>query len=214
MALTAAEQAELDRLKARQARAQSYNPTEGMSALDKGLAGMGKAFVDTGRGIGQLAGIVSDEQIAESRRLDEPLMNTTPGMVGNIAGHMAQLPAGGSTLKGALGLGAGYSALQPGSMEERAINAGLGGAAGGLGQIAGQGISHILKPGRKTLPQAQTLMGADIPLSPADQTGSRVLHFAKRNYNTMGDELVCTDPMTGAKLWSTKLKGKLSCKQV
>lgn len=39
--------------------------------------------------------------------------------------------------------------------------------------------------------------------------GSRVLHFNKRNFNTMGDELVCTDPVSGAKLWSTKIKGNV-----
>jgi len=39
--------------------------------------------------------------------------------------------------------------------------------------------------------------------------GSRVLHFNKRNFNTMGDELVCTDPESGAKLWSTKIKGSV-----
>lgn len=162
-----------------------YSPTEG--GMDNALAGMGKAFVDTGRGVGQLAGVVSDEQIAESRRLDEPLMDTTGGFVGNMAGHMAQLPVGGASLKGAVGLGAGYSALQPGSLEERAMAAATGGAAGGAGQVAGQAIGHMLQPGRQVMPQAQKLIDQNIPLSPADQTGSRVLHVAEETLaNTAG----------------------------
>jgi outer membrane protein assembly factor BamB len=39
--------------------------------------------------------------------------------------------------------------------------------------------------------------------------GSRLLNFGGRNFNTMGDEIVCTDPKTGKGLWSFKLKGDL-----
>jgi len=37
--------------------------------------------------------------------------------------------------------------------------------------------------------------------------GSRVLRFADKSLNTMGDEVVATDADTGAKLWSYKLAG-------
>jgi outer membrane protein assembly factor BamB len=39
--------------------------------------------------------------------------------------------------------------------------------------------------------------------------GSRVLHLADRNVNTMGDEVIATDTETGATLWSAKLSGDL-----
>jgi Ca-activated chloride channel homolog len=39
--------------------------------------------------------------------------------------------------------------------------------------------------------------------------GSRLLNFADRNFNTMGDEVVCSDPKTGKCLWSVKLEGDL-----
>lgn len=39
--------------------------------------------------------------------------------------------------------------------------------------------------------------------------GSRVLNMGDRNFNCMGDEVVCTDPATGKKLWNIKLEGDL-----
>jgi Ca-activated chloride channel homolog len=39
--------------------------------------------------------------------------------------------------------------------------------------------------------------------------GSRILNFADRNYNCMGDEVICSDPADGKKLWSAKLTGDL-----
>jgi outer membrane protein assembly factor BamB len=39
--------------------------------------------------------------------------------------------------------------------------------------------------------------------------GSRLLNYADRNINTMGDEVVCTDPKTGKNLWSVKFEGDL-----
>lgn len=39
--------------------------------------------------------------------------------------------------------------------------------------------------------------------------GSRILSYAGRNYNCMGDELLCTDPKTQKTEWRVKLKGDL-----
>jgi len=39
--------------------------------------------------------------------------------------------------------------------------------------------------------------------------GSRVLHVNGKNYNTMGDELVCTDPESGETLWNQKIQGDM-----
>jgi len=39
--------------------------------------------------------------------------------------------------------------------------------------------------------------------------GSRIAHFAGLNYNTMGNEVVCTDPRRATKLWSYPLAGDL-----
>ena len=39
--------------------------------------------------------------------------------------------------------------------------------------------------------------------------GSRTLNHQGRNYNTMGDELICTDPITGKESWKIKIQGDL-----
>jgi outer membrane protein assembly factor BamB len=40
--------------------------------------------------------------------------------------------------------------------------------------------------------------------------GSRILHMAKLNVNTMGDELIATDPEDGKRRWTRKLDGDLA----
>ncbi|MFW9845635.1 MAG: PQQ-binding-like beta-propeller repeat protein [Candidatus Thorarchaeota archaeon] len=39
--------------------------------------------------------------------------------------------------------------------------------------------------------------------------GSRILNYQKKNYSTMGDELLCTDSKSGKIMWKTKFKGDL-----
>ncbi len=39
--------------------------------------------------------------------------------------------------------------------------------------------------------------------------GSRILSYRKKNYNTMGDELVCTDSKSGKVVWENKFKGDM-----
>lgn len=115
----------------------NIDPTEGMSASEKVLAGVGKSFVDTGRGIGQLFGLVDQKDIDAARELDRPLMNTTAGTVGNVAGYVAQaLPValipGANTIAGGALAGGATGAVQPvGTGESRAGNVALGAAAGG-----------------------------------------------------------------------------------
>lgn len=116
---------------------QSINPTEGMSTGEKLLAGAGKAFVDIGRGAGQILGLVSDADVAEARRLDAPLMETGAGKVGNIGGNIAAaIPSmfipGAASVTGGAAIGAGLGALQPTTQgESRTVNAAIGGIAGG-----------------------------------------------------------------------------------
>lgn len=130
---------------------------DNMPTYQKFFAGMGKAVVDTGRGIGQLFGLVSDEDIRESRELDAPLMEDTAGVVGNITGHMATALTPGLALKGlgaakagqallapqtfktAAGIGAVQSGIQPAEdPTERALNTLLGAGSAGLGQGIGR----------------------------------------------------------------------------
>jgi hypothetical protein len=94
------------------------DPTDDMSGRDRFLAGMGKAFVDTGRGLKQAgtdaaryfveeglgmeapglrASLAKQQQeIDQARERDAPLMDTAAGLTGNVAGYTASmlLPAG------------------------------------------------------------------------------------------------------------------------
>lgn len=73
------------------------------------LAGMGKAVADTGRGVGQLVGMVSRDDVAKAREQDAPLMKTGGGITGDIAGNVAMtlLPGGVLRSAGALTKAAG-----------------------------------------------------------------------------------------------------------
>lgn len=137
------------------------DPTEGMSGTGKFLAGMGKSFVDTGRGIGQLFGVTDGGDVSEARRLDAPLMDTGAGLAGNIVGQTAQIAApvpGGLAAKAAsrLGRAAPYAgaAARSGAFsatqgtvgdESRLTNAAVGSAFGAGGQAISAGGSALAR---------------------------------------------------------------------
>lgn len=112
------------------------DPTADMTGLDKFRSGMGKAFVDVGRGAGQLFGMGDKADIDEARRLDAPLMDTGAGLAGNIAGNVAAYGSlavvpGANTIAGGAALGALTGAAQPvGEGDSRLANAAIGGMAG------------------------------------------------------------------------------------
>ena len=166
------------------------DPTEGMSATQKALAGAGKAFVDIGRGAGQMLGIVPQSAIDEAKALDAPLMRTGAGLAGNIGGNLAAfaptaLIPGVNTLTGAGLVGAGMGAMQPvATGESRGANTAIGGALGVMGQGAANAIGRAIRPVQSTLrPEVSQLASkADdlgIPLSAAQRTGSRPLAIAE-----------------------------------
>ena len=89
--------AELDRKNG----TEGLDPTEGMSTFDRVRAGVGKMIADTGRGFGQLVGLVSREDVDRSQQLDEALMKTGAGKGGYVVGTIASLLTPGALLKGA-----------------------------------------------------------------------------------------------------------------
>lgn len=122
------------------------DPTEGMSTGDKFLAGVGKGMTDVGRGVGQMVGLVSRQDVAESRKRDKALMDTGAGMAGNITGSLAaMLPTafipGAATLPGAAAIGAGTGLAAPSeSTEETLKNTVLGGVLAPAAVVAGRAI--------------------------------------------------------------------------
>lgn len=141
-----------------------YSPTEGQSFFQNFAQGVGKSFVDTGRGISQLAAdagaklapsvfgpIAADirAKADEAARLDRPLMSTGGGILGTIGGQAAQfaVPVGGAMsgaaklgtrlLRGA-GVGAVIANTQPVTGDQTRLGNTVAGAVGGA---AGEGIA-------------------------------------------------------------------------
>lgn len=129
------------------------DPTAGMSNFEKFSAGAGKAIVDTGRGLGQMVGLVSRDDIANSRKRDAALMDTGAGMAGNIVGNvavnapLAMLPGANTVTGGAL-IGATSGLIQPSaSTNETLMNMGLGGSAGAAVPL----VVNALKAGKSVI---------------------------------------------------------------
>lgn len=118
------------------------DPTEGMSGTEKFIAGMGKGFVDLGRGTKQMLGLADQAEIDEARKMDAPLMDTGAGFAGHMAGNIAAaIPAvfvpGANTVAGAAAIGGLSGALQPTAADESRLgNATAGAALGGGAQAA------------------------------------------------------------------------------
>lgn len=172
-------------LKSAQANApqENYNPTEGNSFGQNLQEGIGRGMVNVGRHAGNLVGLVSDEQLADAKQLDAPLMDTGGGMVGSMLGEAAVtaplaggasaglLRAGGAAAKVAgnpITRGIAEGAMQgglmadPGSKGEGAM---LGGAVGGL-LPAGMSVGGKLVRGMNRTPEAEALLRQGVDLTP------------------------------------------------
>lgn len=143
------------------------SPTDEMSGTQKFLAGVGKGFVDIGRGARQMVGLADQQEIDEARKMDAPLLETGAGAGGHILGQLtAALPAlavpGANTVGGAALLGGAMNALQPTAGDEsRLKNVALGAALGGgsqaaigkLAQMAGNRLAAAEASGAKLAAQ-------------------------------------------------------------
>ena len=207
---------------------------------ENAFAGAGKAVVDAGRGAKQIMDMPSqwlekkfpgisawasekgmptaqqsanatNADVAESKRLDAPLMDTKAGISGNIAGSAAtvMLPLGiaakgGSMVNGAstaaallnpttytaaAASGALSGAIQPVTDDEsRVKNMGLGMATGAAGNLAVNTIGRVAQPIANVLSSAhakavRTLESAGIPLDAAQKTGSSFLNKVRSSFS-------------------------------
>ena len=171
------------------------DPTTGMSTSEKVLAGIGKGMVDVGRGVAQRFGGLSEQDVAEQRKYDAPLMNTGEGKVGSVIGNIATLaPAmfipGANTVAGAAAIGAVNGLAQPTVAGESALkNTVIGGALGagsqyGLGKIAGYVGSKLVsseaqaatQQAQNSVKDAVTKASQDAGYTlPPSQTGAGVI---------------------------------------
>jgi hypothetical protein len=183
----------------------NYDPTEGMSTLDKVRAGIGKGLVDTGRGVYQLgasighaAGMVSDEKmkeiqdnVDEAHSLDKPLMSTTAGKIGDIAGTAAPaLLVPGSGIIGGAAAGAAMGAAQPvptgeSRLQNTALGAGGGALGGGIGKVLKAFGGFGVPIGRQAA--VDTLTSEGIPLSVAQKTGAKGAQTVERASGMISD---------------------------
>lgn len=164
-------------------------PTEGMSGSERFMAGAGKAVMDVGRGLGQIAGMIPQEEIDAARARDAALMSTGAGMAGNIAGNIAATAVPGSmigkipglatagaalssprTLGQAVSGGAAMGAMQPvATGETRMGNVGAGMLGGGVGYGAAAGLGRALSP--QTPEAVQNLMALGVTPTPGQILG-------------------------------------------
>lgn len=153
------------------------DPTEGMSTFEKLAAGTGKGMTDLAYGVGQRLGLVDQATIDEKRRLDEPLMRTGAGKVGNFTGNVAlALPAafipGANGLAGAALVGGTMGAAQPTAVDESVTTNALAGAAGGVGGVV---LGRALKAGYQG---AKALVAPFTESGRADIAGRTIARFA------------------------------------
>ena len=135
-----------------QAPGPNPDPLDGMSMLDKLRAGAGMGMSKIARNAGQAVGLVSQSDIDEANRLDQPLAGTTPGKIGSFVGQTAAvLPAvlvPGASVADATAIGAGVGGLTTaGGLGDRATGALFGAAGGALGKVlgdaAGAGFGYL-----------------------------------------------------------------------
>jgi len=126
--------------------AEYASPVEGMSEMEKLVAGLVAGVNRPALAVGQLTPAVSQEDIAQYERLNAPLMGTTSGQVGSFIGEtLALLPAAMALPASIPAMVAGGAALggitTPGGLKERAIGSAIGGIAGPAAELGGRVIS-------------------------------------------------------------------------
>jgi hypothetical protein len=168
--------------------------TEQMGAGQKFMASAGQTIDQTRMGFEQLAreqGLGSPEglqalnnEIAEKRQTDAPLLRTAPGLLGQVAGYGAQSMVPGALggraalaahpVAAAVGGGTLTGALQPRLQDQgetrfrNAAAGGLGGAAGaGAGVAGGKFAAGLGHPDARALERAGTTVTAGGLLGPA-----------------------------------------------
>jgi hypothetical protein len=181
------------------------------SNIENFLAGAGKGMTDIVRGARQRAtdilsmipaspltagsGIARvnreklQQEAAERRELDAPLVGTKAGFAGEMAGNIAAFaPFGGAitSVPRAIALGATEGALIPTtSDQETGFNIAAGGALGGAGDIGARGVRRLFQPfGGSGGTAADVLQREGVDLDVAQRTGSE---GAQRVRSALGD---------------------------
>lgn len=138
------------------APADEYDPTEGMTEAQKTFAGIGQGMYNLGRGVGQMFGLVSRDDVKEARRLDKALLDTTAGWTGSAIGTglplalTAAVP-GANTMLGAAGIGLGTGLAMPSESTQETLNNAKWGTLLGPGSLLAGRIANAGYQGTKSL---------------------------------------------------------------
>ena len=122
--------------------------TDDMSGGQKFLAGVGQGMLQIPRGLGQLSGVYSQQQIDEMKRQDADLMATGAGGLGSFTGQTAvglampmKVPLISNPIANRAVVGGLFGAVQPTATgESRAANATMGAAAGVASPVTASGL--------------------------------------------------------------------------
>lgn len=140
--------------------AKPADPTEGMSGVEKFAAGVGKSIYDTGRGLGQLVGVVDEKDVDAARSRDASLMHGA-GLAGNILGTVGQVLApGGAAMRYGAAVPKVAAAIRAASLPRSLGGMVAQGAALGATQQIGTGDSRL---GNAAMGGAGALAGGLIP---------------------------------------------------
>jgi hypothetical protein len=131
-----------------------------------------------------------NEEIAKARQENAPVLSTTAGQLGNVAGEVAKaaplmLIPGAGTVAGGAAIGGALGALQPTTPDESSLfNAGAGAVLGGAGQAVANTLGRVAQPFSSFLSETgkkavKVLEDAGIPLDAAQKTGSSFLASVK-----------------------------------
>lgn len=221
-------EADIEMLKARTQA--PTDVTEDMSTLDRFRAGLGRGMVNVGRQLGNIVGLVEDEELAQAGQLDAPLMQTGAGQAGSFVGELASTAplAGGLVGMAGKGLGAAIPALRTtaaarpittgaatGATEgavEGSMLAGPESRAGGAmlgalgGTVGGAALPFLAKGFRGESPVSQTLaeVGVD-SLTPGQMVPSGA-------WNQI-EEAATSWPIVGASVTAAREKPKVQFAQ-
>lgn len=189
------------------------------STFDNLAAGFKSGLKGVGQGIGQVIGTTSREDVAKQRELDKPVLDTTAGTIGNIAGTVAGyapaalIPGVNTALGGAL-VGAGIGALQPSaSTNETLANTGLGGIGGAIGSKISQflatraaaraarsaSVAPSITAKNASIEAAQKAGYAVPPQDAGAGTGSQLLNAISGKIKTEQKASVLNQAVTNAK---------------
>lgn len=159
--------------------------------LDRTLSGAGQGMTDLVRHAGNLVGLESNADLARAKAIDAPLMNTTPGKVGNFLGTtVAMAPIGfgvgaGLGRLGALGARLAANPLTAGAVDgavqgavtadpgQRMQGAALGGLLGAALPGGAKVIGNMARGVART-PAAQALIDSGVSLTPGQMNPTGV----------------------------------------